>query len=112
MASAAATLAVAGAALRLAMASFGNPLELRFFPVSAFEEAARLQAWPIDAVDTARVDGDPVRLRARHIKRVHPAIRAEGVPRDAGTVLCGTSPSAREEDSSAKGTGGSNQSVR
>ena len=59
-----------------------------------------------------RADGDPVRLRARHIKRVHPAIRAEGVPRDAGTVLCGTSPSAREEDSSAKGTGGSNQSVR
>ena len=46
---------------------------LRFFPVSAFEEAARLQAWPIDAVDTARVDGDALghrdvgNVRAPHL---------------------------------------------
>jgi len=34
--------------------SFGSPLALDFFPVSAVEKAARLQAWHIDAVETAR----------------------------------------------------------
>ena len=52
------------------MASFGNPSALSFFPVTAAEEPRRLQAWSVDVVETARVDRDPVGLRARHVKRV------------------------------------------
>jgi crotonobetainyl-CoA:carnitine CoA-transferase CaiB-like acyl-CoA transferase len=64
-------------------------------------------SWPQKAVESgAGLTTDQMDTRRWGQKRVHPAIRAEGVPRDAGTVLCSTLPSAREEDSSAKGTGG------
>src|SRR5207302_2910495 len=66
------------------MASFGNPSALSFFPVTATEEPVRFQAGSVDLVETARVDGDPVGLRARHVERVHAAMRAEGVLCHAG----------------------------
>jgi hypothetical protein len=69
---------------RSGVATFGNPRALRFLPMPTLEEAGRLQPRPIDAVETPRVDGDPVRLRARDIKGVHAAMRAEGVLRHAG----------------------------
>jgi len=67
-----------------AAATFGNSSTLGFFPVPAVKEAGGLQARPVDAVEATRVHGDPVRLRARHIKSVQPAMRTECVLRHAG----------------------------
>src|SRR5579884_1238623 len=65
------------------MASFRDPATLRFFPMPPVEEAGGLEARPVDAIETARVHRDTVRLRAWDIKRVHAAMRAEGVLRHA-----------------------------
>src|SRR5262249_44791161 len=64
--------------------AFGNPAALGILPVLAIEEPAGLEARPVDAVETACVDREAVRLRARHIEGVHAAMRAEGVLRHAG----------------------------
>ena len=61
------------------MTAFGNPAALGLFPMPAIEEAGGLKARPVDAIKAARVHRDPVGLRARHIKRVHAAMRAERV---------------------------------
>src|SRR5437868_5873298 len=50
----------------------------------AIEEAGGLQARRVDAIEAARVHGNPVGLRARYVKRVHAAMRAEGVLGHAG----------------------------
>src|SRR5713101_6946097 len=63
---------------------FGDTFALSFLPVAAVEEPRRLQARPVDAVETAGVDGDLVGLRARHVKGVHAAMRAKGVLGHAG----------------------------
>jgi hypothetical protein len=61
------------------MSPFGNPSALGFLPVTAIEEASRFEARPVYAVETERVDCDAVRLGARHIERVHPAMQAKCV---------------------------------
>src|SRR6516162_9576172 len=61
------------------MSPFGNPSALGFLPVTAIEEASRFEARPVYAVETERVDCDAVKLGARHIERVHPAMRAKCV---------------------------------
>src|SRR5215468_12572244 len=66
------------------MADFGDATALGVLPVLAVEEPGRLEARPVDAVETARVDGESIRPGARHIECVHAAMRAEGVLRHAG----------------------------
>ena len=66
------------------MSAVGNPLALGVFPVAAVEEPRRLERWPVDVVETSRVHGDLVRLRARHVKAMHAAMRAECMLRHAG----------------------------
>src|SRR5215471_7048414 len=50
----------------------------------AREEARGLEPRSVDAVETAGIHRDPVRLRTRNIKRVHAAMRAERMLRDTG----------------------------
>ena len=61
------------------MSPFVNPSALGFLPVTAIEEASRLEARAVDIVETARVDCDSVRLGTGHVERVHSAMRAERV---------------------------------
>ena len=53
--------------------------------MTAVEKASGFEARPVDIVETARVDCDSVRLGTRHVERMHPAMRAEGVLGHAGT---------------------------
>ena len=57
---------------------------LCIFPMPSVKEADGLEARPVDAVETTRVDRDPVRLRTRDVKGMHAATRAEGVLRHPG----------------------------
>ena len=50
----------------------------------------RLQARPVDVVEAACVDGDPVRLRPRYVEGVHATMRAEGVLRHAAPAEQGS----------------------
>jgi hypothetical protein len=52
---------------------------------SSVKESDGLEARPVDAVETTRVDRDPVRLQTRDVKGVHAAMRAESVLRHPGT---------------------------
>src|SRR6516225_283000 len=61
------------------MSPYGSLSALGFLPVTAIEESSRFDARPVYAVETERVDCDAVRLRARHIERVHPAMQAKCV---------------------------------
>src|SRR5581483_9065217 len=65
-------------------ALLGEALLLRLLPMAAGEEAGGPEARPVDAVETAGVDGDAIGLRARDVERVHAAMRAERVLRHAG----------------------------
>jgi hypothetical protein len=64
-------------------AAFSDTSALGFFPMRTLEKAGGFQARPVDAVEAARVDRDPVGPRARYIKRMHAAMRAEGALRHA-----------------------------
>jgi hypothetical protein len=44
------------------MTALGDPFALRFFPMTAIEEANRPEARPINVIETSRVDSDLVRL--------------------------------------------------
>src|SRR5205823_11137971 len=57
---------------------------LCIFPMPSVKEADGLEARPVDAVETTRVDRDPVRRQTRDVKGVHAAMRAEGVLRHPG----------------------------
>ena len=63
------------------MTGFGDQAMLRIFPMPSVKEAVGLEAGAVDAVETTRVDRDPVRLRTRDVKGVHAAMRAESVLR-------------------------------
>src|SRR3954465_15574524 len=66
------------------MPSFRAPAVLRLFPMPSPEETGGRKAWAVDAVETASIDGDSIRLRARDVKGVHAAMRAEAVLRHTG----------------------------
>src|SRR5215471_20419007 len=57
------------------------------FPIPSVEKAAWSQRCRIDAVETAGVDADFVRIRPRHIERVHTAMLAESVLCRVGVEL-------------------------
>ncbi len=59
------------------------------FPIPPVEEMARPQRRRIDAVEAAGIDADLVRVRPRHIKRVHAAMPAKGVLGRVGVELIG-----------------------
>src|SRR5487761_708851 len=61
------------------MASFGDAAALRLFPMPPVEEAGGVEIRSVNAVETARIDRDPIRLRTRDVKGVHAAMRAEAV---------------------------------
>ena len=53
--------------------------------MTAVEKASGFEARPVDIVEAPGVDCNSVGLGTRYVKRVHPAMRAEGVLGDAGT---------------------------
>jgi hypothetical protein len=65
------------------VSALDNPFTLRVFPMTAVEEADWFETRSINAVETSRVHGDLVGLRARHVKRMHAAMFAERVLRYA-----------------------------
>ena len=88
------------------MAARRDALPLRLFPMPSPEKPGRLQAGPIDVVETARVDGNPVRLRARNVERMHAAMRTEGVlghPGLEGVHLSAVLPRSNSKSSGAIG---------
>ena len=66
------------------MAAVGNPLALGRLPILTIEEAGRFQGRPVDAVQTPRVHGDLVGLRARHVEGCDAAMRTKGMLGDSG----------------------------
>lgn len=44
------------------MSSVGNAAALCFLPMPTLKEAGRCQARPVDVIEAARVDGNPVWL--------------------------------------------------
>src|SRR3954454_6105898 len=66
------------------MAASGDTLTLRLVPMTTIEEASWPQRGSINLVQAACVHGNLVRLRARHVERVHAAMSAEGMLRYPG----------------------------
>ena len=66
----------------------GTPSRSRF-PVLTVEDASALTLVEIDAIETARVDVDLVRVGTRHIERMNAAVFAERVLRNAGVECVG-----------------------
>src|ERR1051326_3322039 len=65
-----------------------HPLLDRVFPMPAVELLDR-QRGEVDAIKTADVDVDLVRIGTRHVERMHAAMLAEGVLRGLGAELIG-----------------------
>src|SRR6185437_14872517 len=65
-------------------AGFRDPLALGVLPVAAVEEPFGCQGASVDVVQAAGIDADAVRIGARDVEGVHPAVRAERMLRDAG----------------------------
>src|ERR1044072_4564241 len=66
------------------VAGLRDPAALRILPVAAVEDPGGFQAGPVDVMEAAGIDDDAVRLRTRDVERVHAAMRAEGMLRNAG----------------------------
>src|ERR1041385_4445217 len=60
-----------------------TPGRQRLFPLAAVE-LSDLERLDGSRIKAARVDAVPVRMRARHVERLHAASRAEEMPRHAG----------------------------